>query len=154
MAICFRIAVDSDIWNIYEWSNDKTTREMSFNSNTISESEHQIWFDKILFSEDCYLYIVEDALKNNQLGYVRLDQNGIVSISIDKQFRGQGLGSIVLIEFINFVKGISLHCNKFTALIKVKNTPSIKSFEKVGFTLKGHYRHEGEECLLYEYDLS
>jgi L-amino acid N-acyltransferase YncA len=71
------------------------------------------------------------------VGTVRLDvvDKGIleVSININPEMRGKGLGQVVLQRACE--KGFSLGANRLLAKVKQENAASIKIFEKVGFKL-------------------
>ena len=43
--ISVRLASKSDIKDIYEWRNDKITRQMSINSNIVKWENHTKWFE-------------------------------------------------------------------------------------------------------------
>ncbi|MBY0220427.1 GNAT family N-acetyltransferase [Paenibacillus illinoisensis] len=152
----FRIVESSDKWLLYKWANDEVTRSMSFNTSKISEEDHEKWFVEKMADDTVYLYIVVDDITGKPLGFLRVDQDGVISFSIDQQFRGKGLGSKILIEFIKLIEGssIKLESSHFKALIKAINRPSVKSFEKAGFILNGTFEHEGEECVEYEYSIN
>ncbi|WP_339274917.1 GNAT family protein [Paenibacillus sp. FSL W8-0426] len=152
----FRIVKSSDIWLLYEWANDEVTRNMSFNTSKISKEDHEKWFVEKMADDTVHLYIAEDGMTEEPLGFLRVDQNGVISFLIDKKLRGKGLGSKILIEFIQFVEGnsVKLGSNQLKALIKTRNRPSVVTFEKAGFELKGIFQHEGEECVEYKYSIN
>ena len=59
--ISVRLASKSDIKDIYEWRNDKITRQMSINSNIVKWENHTKWFENSLSSNKNILIICEGA---------------------------------------------------------------------------------------------
>ncbi|MDT9720521.1 GNAT family N-acetyltransferase [Paenibacillus sp. ClWae2A] len=153
--IDFREVNSSDMMLLYEWANDPITRAMSFNTTIISKTEHEKWFEKSLHSKNLYLFIIEINELNLPVGLIRIDEEGLLGISIDKQFRGLGLGSEILKKFIKYIKinNYIPKIEKIIALIKSENKASIVSFERAGFVEKGYSYFKGQACLNYHYSL-
>ena len=130
MNLTIRPAAINDMLLIYEWANDTITRQMSFNQAPILLENHKNWFTKVLADSNRYLLIIE---KNQiPIGQVRLNQHGVIGISIAPNSRGQRLGLPVLQAGIQYFQNHTTH-TKITAYIKPENTASIKIFERAGF---------------------
>lgn len=147
-----RRITNEDKMIVFEWSNDKVTRENSFNSDPITFESHSAWFDSKIVDKNAFYYIVE--LEGAKVGLVRLDLRAEfdiceIGVLIDEKFRGKGLAS----------KIIELGCNEFykenivpiVAKIKAYNFPSIKAFEKAGFLRKDSIKNDNLEIFEYEF---
>ena len=89
---------DADI--LFEWVNDKITRQSAFDSHIISYDEHIAWFSKLLNDTERAQYIL--MLDDKPLGQIRLDIEGVIAeidYSICRSERGKGYGN-VMIELI------------------------------------------------------
>lgn len=132
-----RFAEVSDVDLYYDWANDEVVRQNSYNSAEINYEQHVNWFTNKLNSKECFFYLFMNQ-KNFPIGQVRIDKSNtetIIGISIDKKFRGKGLGIEMLNKscndyFIKFPK------EEIIAYIKEENTASINQFTKAGFVKK------------------
>lgn len=128
-----RKAGPEDCEDILTWRNDPVSRINSFNSEAISNTDHQDWFSRALRNEKKLMFIAED-LNSNKLGIVRLDciDNGLyeVNVNVSPESRGKSWGNKILKEASKLVKG------KLVARIKSNNVVSIKAFKKCGYILK------------------
>lgn len=125
---------ESDMMDIFNLANDKDVRKNSFNQDEIDLKSHKTWFNNKILDKNCYFYTakIDDIL----VGTVRFDrfeeQNFIISIQINKKFRGQGLSRQILFE--SLTKFFSLQPkNNVIAKIKQDNIASIKLFANIGF---------------------
>lgn len=117
---------------ISNWANDLDVRKNAFNSNPIEWADHVKWFEKKLASQSTKLYILK---KNEDLiGQIRFDlnehHNWLIDYSIDKNFRGQGLGKLIIQLGIEKIKAYS---HDIIAEVKVDNIASIQVFSALGF---------------------
>ena len=149
--IRLRNATKEDINLFYEWANDKSVRKMSFNSEYISLETHQKWFKNNLNSKNKFLLVLE--VDNIPAGTVKFNSEGVIGISLDEKFRGKNLGVVLIKEGINFIKSCT-DIKKITAYVKKDNTPSIKLFEKAGFTFEANDVIKANECYRYIYKLN
>ncbi|SHH20808.1 GNAT family N-acetyltransferase [Tepidibacter thalassicus] len=129
MDIQLRLANYKDCDLLFNWANDDLVRKNSFNSSKIDYSEHRKWFRSKIESNNSKIYIC--ILNNKNIGQVRIDieeHTGMINYSIDKDYRGLGIGT----EILKLIK------SQFSNLIligrvKYGNIPSIKAFEKAGY---------------------
>ena len=132
--LLLRKIVDSDKELIFDWANDKTTRENSFNPQIIDFETHSAWFDKKIKDENALYFIGE--INSQPVGIVRFDKenenSALVGISIDKNFRGRGLSTALLQQACAEYFKLTEQKN-IIAQIKEDNIASIKSFLKAGF---------------------
>lgn len=134
----------------FEWANDEITRKNSFHSNKINFKTHNDWFDKKLCDPNAQYFIVEAGGK--KAGIVRFDKdesnNVIVSIAIDRDQRGKGLGGEVL----------WMACDQYRqsnpiviwAYIKKDNVASVKTFQKAGFHFYDKVKINGIDAVRYK----
>ena len=136
--IKFRFAELSDADLYYKWANDTLVRQNSFNTSEISYEQHINWFTNKLKSKDCFFYLFLNN-ENTPLGQVRIDKSNdeiVIGISIDENFRGKGLGVLMLNQacddyLLKFPEA------EIIAYIKEKNTASINQFGRAGFIKTG-----------------
>ena len=127
---------------LFEWANDKSTRENSFNSDEIKYDEHVNWFEQKLKAKDTYMYILE--VNKQSVGLIRLeylvDRDYLISFSISPRHRKKGYATILLKQIKDSKPSYNL-----IGKVKNKNTPSIKAFLKAGYIMK----EEGEIKIFY-----
>ena len=124
----FREVKKDDCIKIFEIANDEEVRESSFNSDKIELDNHKIWFNNVLKDDAVGFYVLE--FKNDIIGQLRLDfdeEFPVISISLNKKYRGLGLSKILLSKGLNLVDG------KIIAYIKKDNLRSISFFKSMGF---------------------
>ena len=130
----FHIATNSDTDLLYQWANDPLVRSNSYNQKPILYDEHVKWFQSVLSSGNCIIYIFHNETQQ-AVGQVRIsrgEKETTIGISIDDAFRGKSLGSQMLImateNYLSKYPGESI-----TAYIKEHNISSYKIFVKAGF---------------------
>ena len=128
-----------DCEKLWHWANEPDARSESFSPHPIPWDEHIAWFKSKLSSRTSLIYIGSD-LENVPIGTIRFDlfdledKEAIVSVNIDRRFRGQGYGtSLICLSIKHVAKAFEL--KKIIALIKSNNYASIKAFEKAGFLI-------------------
>ena len=129
-----RKATADDTQEIFEWRNDPITRSMFFEQNEILWENHVNWFNSTLKNPERILIIGE--LSKEKIGVVRFDitkQEAYISININPSYRGKKLAPTLLLAA---QKHLPQNIEILTAEIKNKNTASIKSFQKAGYTLR------------------
>lgn len=137
--IKLRRAQEADCALLWKWANDPEVRQSAFNSKSIAWKDHQTWFSKKLNDLDCIIYIALNRY-DFPIGQIRFDiKDSIAEIdcSIDKEFRGMGLGRVLL------KRGIELCCaekgNPITirGCVKTENELSNRAFQSAGFLKAG-----------------
>ena len=132
--ITSRLANGDDCLQYFEWVNEEAVRQNSRVGDKIPWEAHLNWFSQKLSSKDNALYIFH--IKNHPIGQVRFEfDNGkwVINYSIDKDFRGKGLGKHIISKS---VEELRRHSNQpIIAFVKESNLPSIKVFEKLNFKL-------------------
>ena len=128
----FRPIQKEDCLKIFEIANDDEVRKYSFNSDKIPLENHKLWFNNILDDDSVMFYVLE--YENDLIGQLRLDfdeKYPVISISLNKKYRGLGLSKILL------AKGLELIDGKVVAYIKKDNLRSISFFKSMGFKKEG-----------------
>ena len=128
------MATIDDLDLYFNWSNDKTVRENSYQQEQVLYKDHVNWFTKKLNSPNCFFFLfLNEQFK--PVGQVRIDkpkEEIIIGISIDEKYRGLGLGSEMLKQACdNYL--IKFPTSEIIAYIKEENTASLQIFKKAGF---------------------
>jgi RimJ/RimL family protein N-acetyltransferase len=119
---------------IWKWANDPEVRAESFTSKAIPYSDHVIWYERKINDPHCHLYIAENS-DRKPVGQVRLEIEGndaVISISLDRKFRGKGYGTKIIALASQKIFEIS-GVNFIHAYTKKGNIPSKSAFQKAGF---------------------
>ena len=138
--IKLRQASRKDCEMIWQWANDPEVRAVSFAPEPIEYDNHVKWFEARLSDADCRMYIADDIAANRPpapLGQIRFELKGreaVISISLDRKFRGQGHGGrIIALASRAFLA--SSDAQTIHAYIKKDNPASLAAFKKAGFSL-------------------
>lgn len=129
--LTFRFPIEADAKLYFEWANDPDVRNNAHNKEPILWESHVKWFSKKLQSNSL-MFVFFDGI--TPVGQIRIDHEfsiGYIDISVDRAFRGRGLGLIMLKAVTALIRKIKL--NAVIAEIKQTNTPSIKVFKAAGF---------------------
>lgn len=147
--ISYRLANSADIELVYNWSNDELVRKQSFHPDKISFKSHTHWFNRKIKSKSDLLFI---ALINNiPAALVRIEgipENSVIGVLLDKEYRGLGISSRILIETSNLY--FSEYSTPIMAYIKDSNIASKKSFEKAGFKFVKNTTINESNSLVYQ----
>lgn len=137
--IKLRRATRNDCRLIWQWANDPDVRAGSFSPEPIVYEDHVKWYETKLNDADCWIYIADDAADSSHLtavGQIRFDlksQGAVISISLDRKFRGQGRGARI-IELASRTFLGSSDATKIHAYVKKDNPASLAAFKKAGFS--------------------
>lgn len=124
---------EDDVNLLFNWVNDPVVRMYALNPEPIQWESHLDWFNQKLKSTDAAIYIAE-GYGHYPIGQIRIekeDDKWVIDYSIDKYFRGLGLGQKIVAEMIR-----QNSSSNFIAEVKAENIPSQKVFEKLGFVLE------------------
>jgi UDP-2,4-diacetamido-2,4,6-trideoxy-beta-L-altropyranose hydrolase len=137
LVITTRLANLGDCKLYFDWTNEPLTRQQSFNSEPIVFEQHEAWFNRRLADENSVLYVVE--LNKNPIGQIRfqIEKNtATISYSLDKNYRGKGLGFWILKKGVDALRNaLSNDCPNLEIIgfVKFENIASVKVFRKLGF---------------------
>jgi len=127
----------SDFLLYYRWINDLTTRQFSINKEKIPFESHDKWFTQKMEDKDCYMYVLN--YKYLPVGQIRFDVNAgqaRISYSLDKAFRGKGLGKYLLEKGIKRFQKEYPHKITIIGQVFKQNRRSVYAFRKLGFQAK------------------
>lgn len=142
--LVFREVVSEDSKQLWQWRNESTVREGAFQSEEISWTEHQIWFQRAMADRLVDIWIVETRAGESEpaeirrpIGPVRLNFDSMgtqatISLSIAPEFRGRGWGTAV-IEAACRRAFHSDDIQEIVAWIKPENRSSLAAFDSAGF---------------------
>ncbi len=140
-----KLANEQDMDMYFEWANDIEVRKNSINQEPILYENHCKWFREKLNDKNTIFYIGQ--VNDIPFGQIRIERKGeydYINYTIDKNFRGMGLGKILV------SKVIKLHNDfKWIAYVKISNNQSKKIFERLNFTKKSEEEIKGELYNIY-----
>ncbi|MFA6551014.1 MAG: GNAT family N-acetyltransferase [Patescibacteria group bacterium] len=132
-----RPAALADSRRIWEIRNNPRVRRYANNSEKISWEKHSLWFKKKYFSNSRnYCLVLVDNNQDYVVGYCRFDftvkeNKHFVSIAINQDNQGRGLGSLLLSQSIKMCPGVK----EIIAEIRKNNPTSLKFFQRNNFKL-------------------
>ncbi len=133
----FRRACLSDSDRLLGWRNDPDARINFFNTNEVSQANHEAWFFDVLQNKNQILYIIETR-GCLPIGQMRFDIDGEcaeISITIGKKYRGRGYGSEAIRQGTRLFFQENIGVKSIIAQIKNINEISIRSFIRAGFMM-------------------
>jgi RimJ/RimL family protein N-acetyltransferase len=119
---------------LYKWRNEKLVRDNSFEDKIILYKEHKKWLMAALQNPSVNIYIMMDGEK--VIGQVRLNienKIGLISYSIDLQYRCMGYGKKILQLIENEIASSDIDVVKLLGCVKKNNKASQKVFETLGY---------------------
>ncbi len=147
--VSFRKGTKEDMMLVYNWSNDPTVRQNSFNTDEISLINHEKWFNQKI-KDDKTLFLI--ALFDNQpAGVVRYEikeDHTIIGVLVAKNFRRKKLASSFLSESAKYY--FKQHHLPIFAYIKEENKASIKAFERASYTFYKKESVKETESVVYK----
>ena len=126
----FREITESDCLKIFEIANDDDVRNNSFNSEKIELEDHKNWFRNMLQEDSTKFFVLEYG--EDIIGQLRFDFDEIdpvISISLNKKYRGLGLSKYLLSKGMDYLDDY----DNIIAYIKKENFKSISFFKAMGF---------------------
>ena len=140
---------DSKFW--WKIRNEKTVREVSFDTKSIPYSTHKKWFEEKLKNKNSKLFLIMN--KGKKIGQLRLEKNNSeveVSIALAPTARGKGLGNQAIRLGVKFALE-KMSTKKILAFTKPENLGSIKAFEKAGFKNLSEVNYKDSRAILLEF---
>ncbi|MFU0784417.1 MAG: N-acetyltransferase domain-containing protein [Thermoanaerobacterium thermosaccharolyticum] len=134
MNLYLRKATLEDCDLLFNWANDDIVRKNAFNTDTIKFEDHIVWFNNKIHSNNCFIFIL--CLDKDPIGQIRIDieeKCGIISYSIDKNYRFNGYGSTLLSMLEDAIIDIHINIVRLIGKVKYDNVASQKAFKKNGY---------------------
>lgn len=132
-----RHCLPEDCADIWSWRNDEFTRRMSHEIDPIPWLEHCQWFERAMKDDSRVLLLA--LIGEDKVGVGRFDviRQGyaMVSINLNPDFRGRGLGRAALRSFCELALR-ELGLDRIEAEVKSENAASRRCFEASGFVLE------------------
>lgn len=123
-----------DLMTYFHWANDPVVRQNAIQQAPIPLENHRAWFTKKVNSSDTLMYIF--SLENGkEVGQVRFyfdEKEAEIGYSLDKNYRGQGWGKLILERAISeFIKTFAWQT--IIGKVKENNIASIRCFQRLNF---------------------
>ncbi len=152
--LALRAAHSDDCAFVFKTRNSSSSVKNSLSSNPISWEQHSLWFENAIKNKNIIFYIfsVENSAEKDLVGYFRVDESSKVSVALDENYIGEGLGSKVIeMGSVEAVKNKS--SSHLLAEIKKTNMASIKSFEKAGYKYQTSFDKNNERIDVYQFSI-
>lgn len=89
MSTYLKAATEKDINLLFEWTNDPSVRQNSFNSAPIPFEDHQRWFHRVLNDPNTFLYILYDAeVPSAKSGWINQKTEVLLLITAFQNYTG------------------------------------------------------------------
>ena len=144
-------AKKDDIVGIYNLLHREFVKKYSPNSEKIELEKHRKWYEFWLRSPYYIIYVIKD-MKGKVVGQIRYEIDGeisIISIYLDKENRGKGLGKIFVERSIEELKIEKKDVKLVIAYILEENDISKKMFCSFNFLFSERKNYNGIEHLIY-----
>jgi sialic acid synthase SpsE/RimJ/RimL family protein N-acetyltransferase len=146
--IGLRLAGERDVRAVWEWRNEESAREASFDSEPVPFERHERWYRDRLADPDTLFYVVV-APDERPVGYVRFALAGgeaEISVALDASTRGRGYGTAAIRHGCEAVLGGG-RAERVVAHVKRGNELSRSAFLRAGFVERRCVELGGEEAL-------
>jgi UDP-2,4-diacetamido-2,4,6-trideoxy-beta-L-altropyranose hydrolase len=130
--INLRPVIQEDCERIWNWANDPSVRAISFSKSFIDWDEHVHWFKNRKNLPSFYLALSPDNIPLGQVRVEQINNEAVISMMIDKDFRNRGYGVKLIINACAKVFQSS-EIKEIHAYIETDNKLSFKTFIKAGF---------------------
>lgn len=148
--ISFRPAIWGDAEFLMALRNDPLVWMHSIQARMVKREEHLEWFRGVLQRDDVKLFILlHEGISIGQIRY-EIKQDGVfVSVAISADYRGKGIA----VQALKLTGQKIFSLPKVTilkALVNENNMPSLRCFEKAGFSSVGRETHRNEYFIIME----
>lgn len=135
-ALTVREARADDAALLFGWRNDERTRRQSFDPRPLDPTGHVDWLTKVLRDDNRNLLLISRA--GREVACVRFDcvvERVTVSIYIDPDMHGQGIGGAALTAAIHWLRETRPEMQTIEADVLSVNEASGALFTAAGFAL-------------------
>jgi RimJ/RimL family protein N-acetyltransferase len=125
----------ADMERVFLLSNDAAVRQQSIHPQTITLEQHVQWFTRKINDPDYVFLVVYDQQKQfiGQVRYEVKNKSAVITISINRDFRGKGLAVPLLKATAARVFKLKPDLTEIIAYIKPDNVASSRSFLRAGY---------------------
>jgi len=138
--IVLKKADSEDCRFFLELANAPDVRAVSFSGESIPWETHCKWFEDKLADSDSFLFTAADKVSGKKLGYIRFEKKHdffIISLCLAEEFRGKGLGTILIEHGTSELFRDCPEAEKILAYIRPDNHASIRAFKNAGYKNAG-----------------
>lgn len=136
--LLIRRATEDDLLTYFHWANEAETRKQAIHPDFIEPETHRQWFNRKIHSPKDFLFIFEQD--GHPVGQVRFEAEAdqyVISFSVDVNFRGKGLGNILIKMALEALQQALGKRPKVKAYVKPANIASLQVFRQNSFVSKG-----------------
>ena len=134
--LCLRPTAVEDGQMLHRWRNHPAVRAVSGTKDSIPLADHLRWLQRVLAASDRWLFIAE--VGRLPVGCIRFDllarDRVEVSIYLDPELQGLGLGQRVLLAGEQAMRGYLDHDFTLNASVLQGNFPAQQLFEACGYS--------------------
>jgi RimJ/RimL family protein N-acetyltransferase len=123
------MAADADL--LYEWRQDDEDNDW-WEGKPVDWDRHVDWLLPRLLSPCVHLWVAEED--GIPVGQARLDSNGELAFSIDKDFRGRGYGTALVQKATRAAR--SEGWGRVKANVDLSNEASVRTLEAAGYKIR------------------
>jgi UDP-2,4-diacetamido-2,4,6-trideoxy-beta-L-altropyranose hydrolase len=129
--LCLREAVQEDVYDYFQWTNDPAVRLNSFSQERIGWDEHKEWFERKLVDATTRLFVLMTGdLPVGQLRFEERSGAQFINYSIESAYRGRGWAGKLITLGLSWVRDMKM---PIRAEVKSDNVASMRVFEGLGF---------------------
>jgi len=153
ISLKLRPAIKEDSRLLFEWANDPEVRVTAFATEQIPWEDHELWFERKLRDEHCYLYIAvnDGQIPVGQIRFdIREDGEAEVDVHLAPAERGKGYGTALITEGLQMLF-LATDVRIVHSFVKMKNNASRNAFLKAGFKEQGTEHMHGQEVYHFLY---
>ena len=146
-----RIAQWDDLLIYFQWANDPEARRQAIRTEPITLDTHTDWFHRKIEGGTDFLFIFERD--QQAVGQVRFELKNtwyIVSFSVDREVRGQGLGTLLIKVGLEALQLSLGDRPKTRAYVRPTHVASRRVFEQNGFVEREVIEIDQVEVVLLE----
>jgi len=131
-----------------EWANDPELMRLMDRGRTVSEADHEAWFESVRRRGDCAYFAIETSNDSSHVGNVwlwaidarhRKAELRVVVCAAASRGRGLGAEAIDLLCRHGFER---LNLHRIYAYVLTSNPPARRAFERAGFVVEGTLRDD------------
>ena len=123
--------------------------EIEFASFNLPWTLEDFWYETVRNDSESIVGEIDGKIVAYACAWISFGDADVANIAVEKNYRGQGIGSKLFAEIIRRIKLRDVH--GVTLEVRVSNTAAIKLYEKFGLrgvgVRKGYYE-DGEDALI------
>ena len=123
--------------------------EIEFASFNLPWTLEDFWYETVRKDSESIVGEIDGKIVAYACAWISFGDADVANIAVEKNYRGQGIGSKLFAEIIRRIKLRDVH--GVTLEVRVSNTAAIRLYEKFGLrgvgVRKGYYE-DGEDALI------